>query len=214
MADDSFITLSKKGSSLIEIKGSEFIGRAMRVDTPEQAEDFVRNVRAEYPDARHTCYAWTVDGATHMQKYSDDGEPSGTGGLPILSVLTKGGITNAVITVTRYFGGILLGKGGLVRAYTDSAAEAVKDAVPVKITTGQRYLISCGYDMSEKILFALKANEWQTGGIDYSDRVQIECMCSASESEKLIETVRDLSAGRVIPEKTGECELMQKPSEE
>ena len=117
----SFITFAQEGESRIEISKSIFIGNSREVNSAKEAEDFVAKIRATYPDARHVCYAWKVSGETFMQKYSDDGEPSGTGGMPILNVLDKKEITNAVITVTRYFGGILLGKGGLVRAYSEAA---------------------------------------------------------------------------------------------
>ncbi len=179
----------------------------MRINSPEEALEFVAMVRDKYPDARHSCYAWIYDGATRMQKYSDDGEPSGTAGMPMLSLLEKNGITDAVVVVTRYFGGILLGKGGLVRAYTESASEAIKAAIPVVLDEGIAYEISCDYSLSEKLLFVLKSKEWQVENIEYGVDVKITCVCPKNQADELIATVIDKSAGKSTPVKAGVREL-------
>ena len=152
----SVITLSGEGQSRIEIKQSIFIGKAVPVSDSDSANEFVARQRAEYPDARHTVYAWKISGETNMQKYSDDGEPSGTAGMPVLSILDHNGITNAAVAVTRYFGGILLGKGGLVRAYTECAKLALSDAHPVNMIPGEQYGVTVPYALSDKVAFELK----------------------------------------------------------
>ena len=209
-----FTTLKGRGDSRIEVKNSVFIGRASRVNSREEAEEFVRNARADYPDARHTCYAWIVDGEMHMSKYSDDGEPSGTAGLPILSVLEKPGITNAVITVTRYFGGVLLGKGGLVKAYTDAAVAARDDAGRVIADLGLELKMDMPYDMADKMIYALTSAGYEISDTAYSDKVTVSIVTKASCEEELRILVTDRSAGRIEPVKTGEKELLSDVAKE
>lgn len=210
MALDSFVTLEGYGKSEIEIKNSVFIGQSKRIYSPEEAEAFVAEVRGTYPDARHSCYAWILDNNMHMQKYSDDGEPSGTAGLPILSVLEKGGITNSVIVVTRYFGGVLLGKGGLVRAYTDAAIEAVKNSGVINVSKGIAFEVQLKYDMSDKMLFAIKNQGWNVEDIAYTENVTLTCVCDHKDEEAFKAFIIDKSQGRAMAVKCGERELKTK----
>ncbi len=207
MSDTSLITLKKEGSSRIEIKQSVFIGNAAPVSSREEADAFVADIRRKYPDARHSCYAWKIDRGMHMQKYSDDGEPSGTAGLPILGILEHNDITDSLIVVTRYFGGILLGKGGLVRAYTEAAAEAVKDAGLIRITEGEAYKINLGYDLADKIIRELSNAGFTAEDISYTTDVEIKAVCSSSDSKRLIELVTNASAGRAVIVKDGKRDL-------
>ena len=206
----AFITFAQEGESRIEISKSEFIGNACEVNTAQEAEAFVAKIRASYPDARHVCYAWRVSGETFMQKYSDDGEPSGTGGMPILNVLEKKDISNAVITVTRYFGGILLGKGGLVRAYTEAASEAAGKAGLVSVCEGAVYSMEAGYDMSEKLIYALTNAGWNVNEPEYGANVLIRVTCPHEKGEELVSFVEDKSFGRVKAVKEGQC-LIREP---
>lgn len=207
MSRSEFLTLSHEGNSKIEIKQSVFIGQAVRIYSPEEADAFVRKVKSEYPDARHNCYAWILSGDVKMQKYSDDGEPSGTAGLPLLSVLEKSGITDCAVAVTRYFGGILLGKGGLVRAYTEAASEAVNDAGIVRIIEGTKYKMTFGYEAYEKMSRFVTSNGWEITGTEYTDNVEMSFLCPSSCSEKMIEDVIDISAGKITPVKIGVQEM-------
>lgn len=209
----SFITFAGEGQSRIEISKSVFIGNSCEVNTASEAESFVAKIRAKYPDARHVCYAWRISGVTFMQKYSDDGEPSGTAGMPILNVLEQKNITNAVVTVTRYFGGILLGKGGLVRAYTESASEAVRSSGLVSVTEGAEYGMSVGYDMSEKLIYVLNNAGWTVREPSYGASVELTVVCPKDKGEELVSFVTDKSSGRVKAEKTGEA-LIRVPLEQ
>ena len=195
------ITFFCEGNSKIEVSKSVFIGNAKEVTSAEEAEAFVADIRAKYPDARHVCYAWRTEGETFMQKYSDDGEPSGTAGMPILNVLDQKGITNGVVTVTRYFGGILLGKGGLVRAYTDCAAEAVKDAGLVRVSEGSVFEITAGYDMAEKLIYALRQDDWMVESPIYGESVSFKVTVLKEKGDLLKSFVTDRTAGRIMPEK-------------
>ena len=207
MSDSSIITLKKHGGSEIEIKQSVFIGNAAPVSSREEADSFVADIRRKYPDARHSCYAWKIDTAMHMQKYSDDGEPSGTAGMPILNILEHNDITDSIIVVTRYFGGILLGKGGLVRAYTEAAQEAVKAAGLVRITEGIAYKIDLGYDLADKIIRELNLAGFTAEDISYTTNVSVTAVCAAADEERLIKLVTDASAGRAVIAKEGKRDL-------
>jgi len=207
LSDASLITLKQHGESKIEIKQSVFIGNAAPVSTREEADAFVADIRRTYPDARHSCYAWKIDTSMHMQKYSDDGEPSGTAGMPILNILEHNEITDSIIVVTRYFGGILLGKGGLVRAYTEAAQEAVKDAGLVRITEGIAYKITLGYDLADKIIRELNLAGFTAEDISYTSDVCITAVCSLADEDRLIKSVTDSSAGRAVIVKEGKRDL-------
>lgn len=201
------ITFAGEGQSRIEISKSVFIGNSREVTTSQEAEAFVAKIRSAYPDARHVCYAWRISGQTFMQKYSDDGEPSGTAGMPILNILTKQDISNAVITVTRYFGGILLGKGGLVRAYTEAAAEAARASSLTRVSDGKLYRLTVGYDISEKLIRALEQEGWTVSGIDYGENVAIKVTCEADRGDALTEFAIDRSFGRAVIDDEGTCEI-------
>ena len=203
----SRISLSQYAESRIEIKNSIFIGEAMRINSPEEALEFVSMVREKYPDARHSCYAWIFDGQMHMQKYSDDGEPSGTAGMPILNILEHNEISDSIIVVTRYFGGILLGKGGLVRAYTEAALEAVKDAGLIRITEGIAYRINIGYDLVDKITREFGLAGFTIEDTSYTSDVSLIAVCAMEDEERLIKTATECTAGRAVIVKEGKREL-------
>ena len=204
------ITFDHEGKSRSEESRSVFIGSAACVSSEKEATDFVSSVREKYPDARHVCYAWRVRTDVIMQKYSDDGEPSGTAGMPILNILLRKEIDNAVITVTRYFGGILLGKGGLARAYTEAASEASLDAGLVKIEDGISYSIRTGYDLSEKILYALRQKQWEIHNLSYAEEVSFDAVCPLEREDEFLSFITDQSSGRVTPVRNGKYELRTK----
>ena len=142
-----------------------------------------------------------------MQKYSDDGEPSGTAGMPILSVITKNGITDTAITVTRYFGGVLLGKGGLVRAYTEAAVAALKDSAPSEIIEGELYKFPLEYKISDRVIFELGNAGFEITDTEYGEKVVISVLTPAKEAQRLLSLVTEISSGKVSGEKTGNLEM-------
>lgn len=206
--EDVRITLSKEGVSEYEIKKSVFIGKAIRVSSSKQAEEFVASVRSQYPDARHVAYAWMVSGAVSMQKFSDDGEPSGTAGKPIISILERMHLENSVVTVTRYFGGILLGTGGLVHAYTKAAVDAIAAASPVRIQSGVRYELICDYSQSDKLIYLLNNSECKIKDVSYNENVKIIYECAFSQEDSLSTAIINASSARVIPTKLCECDIV------
>ena len=147
---DVYVTLGKDGTATFEMKKSEFIGYAAHVTTEEEARAFVDKIRKKHADARHNVYAYMLS-ENNIMRYSDDGEPQGTAGLPVLDILRKGGITDAVIVVTRYFGGILLGTGGLVRAYSAAAKAAVEDAGRASFVNYEEYALTMSYPLYQRV---------------------------------------------------------------
>lgn len=200
----SIITLKHDGKSEIEISKSVFIGHAKHVTTPEEAISFVDEIKSKYPDARHNCYAWIVSGDVSMQKYSDDGEPQGTAGMPMLSCLTKKNITNAAVVVTRYFGGILLGKGGLVRAYSDTCAEALLDAEIIEEKPCVTFAFNVDYSLSERITYDIKMRGYRLDNIEYGADVRIFVTCLSESVEEFTEFLTNATSGKVEPEKIRE----------
>ena len=147
-----YITVKKRAEDSFEEKKSEFIGYVKRVTTEEEAKEFVAEIKSMHKQARHNCYAYIVGENMGIQRYSDDGEPQGTAGIPILEVIKKQGITDCAIVVTRYFGGILLGAGGLTRAYIKGASIAIDAAGVVEKVHGARVSIEIEYDLYGKIM--------------------------------------------------------------
>lgn len=207
MTEDRIVTLSGYGESRIEVKQSVFIGQAMPVRTAEEAEAFISSVRKKYPDARHTCYAWKIDTLTHMQKISDDGEPSGTAGLPILNVIERSELTDIAVAVTRYFGGILLGKGGLVRAYTDAAVSAVDSSGKVEVRAGKAFAVRLGYDLSDKVMREIGMRGWTVEDTEYGADVKFTVVCTKADQDLMADTLTDITSGRAQIEKIGEREI-------
>lgn len=201
------IVPGREGQSLIEINRSRFLGVCRRISSPEEASALIDSQRQKYPDARHCCYAWILSGEMNMQKYSDDGEPSGTAGMPILSVITKNGITDTAITVTRYFGGVLLGKGGLVRAYTEAAVAALKDSAPSEIIEGELYKFPLEYKISDRVIFELGNAGFEITDTEYGEKVVISVLTPAKEAGRLLSLVTEISSGKVSGEKTGSLEM-------
>ena len=196
--------LTSEGNSRIEIKKSIFIGHCASVSSPAEAADFIAKERKTYPDARHVCYAWRTDGEAANQKSSDDGEPSGTAGQPLLALLTDNEINNAIICVTRYFGGILLGKGGLMRAYRESGLEALKDGRPVVMIPGIKLKIRCDYAFYEKLLRKAGLKGWTTEEPCFDSDVSITLLVPETEVSEALSFLADESCGRVVPESGGE----------
>ena len=162
------------------IKNSRFITRLVKITKKDEAEDILNNVKKEYPKATHYCYAYIVN---DYKKASDDGEPGGTAGMPILNVLEKEDMTSVIAIVVRYFGGIKLGAGGLVRAYSSSVRDTLKKADKILLIEGVQIKITIPYDRQNELNYILKDNEI----VDktFTDKVTYIINCSKEMSEKL-----------------------------
>lgn len=167
-----FKTIDKNVSSQIVEKKSKFIANIYYIETLEEAEEKIKEVKKQYFDARHNCYAFSIytkDGI--VNRFSDDGEPSGTAGAPMLNILNSKDLTNVLVVVTRYFGGILLGTGGLVRAYTGATIEALNQIIEIKKDIGLETKIEVSYSDFEKFKYYLKQNEIKLINSEYSENV-------------------------------------------
>ena len=170
----SYNVIKQNGESEIVVTKSRFIGNLVSVSSAREAEEFITSVRKKYNDARHNCWAYIVmDGDMIINKCSDDGEPSGTAGRPILSIMEGAGLVNAVCTVTRYFGGILLGTGGLVRAYSDAASQALEAADISPIRRGTYITFVCDYPDEGGIRRLLESEGFDITDSGYTDKVTI-----------------------------------------
>lgn len=168
---EKYKTLLKRGEAELIEKKSRFIATACPVNCEEEAQAFIEEMRKKYWDATHNVFAYQVGENNPIQRFSDDGEPGGTAGMPILDVLKGEDIKNAVVVVTRYFGGTLLGKGGLVRAYGHSAKQGLIAAGIIEKILYQYYEISCDYNLSGKIQYEALKNEYVIKDTIYTDKV-------------------------------------------
>ncbi len=176
---------SIKEEAIAEIieKKSKFIAVIKPVNTKEEAEKELENVRKKFYDAKHNCYAYIVD---NYEKYSDDGEPSGTAGAPLLNLLKNEELKNVIVVVTRYFGGILLGTGGLVRAYTESAQKALENAEIVKKDYGNKYILELNYNNLNEFQYLCKKLKIRIIDMKYMENIQI-IIETTDEVKKLLD---------------------------
>ena len=196
-----YITLSKEASVSFIEKKSEFIGHAAPVKTEEEAMEFINKIRKKYGDATHNCYAYML--ANGSARYSDDGEPQGTAGVPILSVIQKGGFTDAVIVVTRYFGGILLGAGGLVRAYSASARDAVAAAKIVTYAELTEFILTCSYSDYQKLIPVISQSGVTEDGSEFTDTVKLTLAAKADAYAQFSAKVAEIGGGRIVINELG-----------
>ena len=200
-----YLTVDGVTENTVEIKRSKFIATLSHVESGEDAEAFVRAVRKRYPDATHNCYAYIADELGNETRFSDDGEPGGTAGQPMLEVLRKKGIVKAAVVVTRYFGGIKLGAGGLVAAYTDSVSEVLDAAGIRRMTECAEVTVECDYSDHSAIESALTRAGALRGDAVYGENVRSVWYAETDKSGELIELVSAKSLGKVKAEITGRC---------
>ena len=172
--DFKFKTIRENVTAQIVEKKSKFIANMFYVETIEEADKIVKETKKKYHDARHNCFAYILEAGEQeglLVKYNDDGEPSGTAGAPMLNILANEGLSNVLVIVTRYFGGILLGTGGLVRAYSEAVKEALNIASYVEKTRGNIVEIEIEYNDLDKIKYYLKQKNIKIIGNDYKENV-------------------------------------------
>ena len=200
-----YLTVDGVTENTVEIKRSKFIATLSHVESGEDAEAFVRAVRKRYPDATHNCYAEIADDLGNETRFSDDGEPGGTAGQPMLEVLKKRGVVKAAVVVTRYFGGIKLGAGGLVAAYTDSVSEVLDAAGIRRMTECAEVTVECDYSDHSAIESALTRAGALRGEAVYGENVRSVWYAETDKSGELIELVSAKTLGKVRAEITGRC---------
>lgn len=202
MPEEKYITLGGEGIAEYEEKKSVFIGHAMPVKNEQDAVSYIKKIRQSHSDARHNVHAFLI-GNGIIARSTDDGEPSGSAGVPVLEVIRKSGITDACVVVTRYFGGILLGAGGLVRAYSAAAKAAIDKAGIVTYESYTVMKISCNYSDYQKLLPELAKVSAVTDDTEYSDNVTVIFAVRDMHVSPLTEKVREMSAGKISPEIIG-----------
>jgi uncharacterized YigZ family protein len=195
---EKYKTVRQQSSAEIVIKKSRFIGYAKPVESEEEAVAFINEIKQLHKQATHNCSAYMVGERDQFQKASDDGEPSGTAGKPILEVIKHKGIKNVAVVVTRYFGGIMLGAGGLVRAYTDGAVAGIEAADEIVNVLHREVFVDVDYTWYGKLENELHGKGTRVGGTDFTDRVIVRCLPKAPEAEAFIAWITDLTQGQAV----------------
>ena len=187
-------TIKQNITTQIVEKKSKFIANLYYAPTIEDAENILQNIKKQYYDAKHNCYAYrikTQDGI--ISKSSDDGEPSGTAGAPMLNIITKNELVNVLIVVTRYFGGILLGTGGLVKAYSEVLIDAIKKATFVMEQQGVEMEVIINYNDFEKLNYYCNKNLLTIVHTEYNDKIKCIIEMNEEEKNKIIENINNLN---------------------
>ncbi len=189
-----FKSIENNTTAEIVEKKSKFIANIFYIENVEEAEEAIKQVNKKYFDARHNCYAFSVCTESGIvNRFSDDGEPSGTAGGPMLNILTSQNLSNILVIVTRYFGGILLGTGGLVKAYTEATIEALNKANIVKKELGKELKISVNYQDLEKFKYYLKQNSIFISNIEYAENVEFFIDITQEKMEKMLAQKENLN---------------------
>lgn len=204
MTSQKYKILYDPGEGEIVEKKSRFIAHTAAVNTEEEAQEFIEKIRKQYWDARHHCWAYRLGTIQPVERCSDDGEPSGTAGKPILEVIQGENIFHIVVVVTRYFGGTLLGTGGLIRAYTKSAQEGIRNSRVVEKCLGQELLIACDYTVSGKIQYWAATEQIPLIGIDYTQEVVFHMIVEENQTEAVKEKLIEISSGKAQITELGE----------
>ncbi len=201
MQSDTFYkTLAAAAETELKEKGSRFIARAAPVDLVQAADAFIADLQKQHYDATHNCYAYIVGrGADAVFRFNDDGEPSGTAGKPILQSIRGRELTNIVVVVTRYFGGIKLGTGGLIRAYGGAAAQVLDAATIKKIYATRPVFLECPYAAIGKIENCLKKNNGKIIQANYGEHVQLTVELREHRVESFVTQIIEITAGTVAP---------------
>lgn len=187
----------KDGSAQITEKKSRFIGDVYNIENEEDALYYINETKKKYWDARHHCYAYIIGNNNEIKRFSDDGEPSGTAGKPILDVLDKSGIANCLIIVTRYFGGTLLGTGGLIRAYSEAAKSGIEASGIMEVKKGIQAQIDADYNSFGKIQYMCMERNIIITDTEYGENVHINMIIEESEYAHFQKAVADAFAGRL-----------------
>jgi len=177
------LILPKNGYYEMEEKKSKFLGHCAPVHSEDEAKAFINEIRAKHQAANHNVFAYSVT-EENIIRFNDNGEPSGTAGMPVLNVYQKTGIINWVCVVTRYFGGTLLGAGGLVRAYSKVAKGAMEDARPEELIIITTYLVTCSYSNLDRVKYNFNKQELEVVDWDYTDKCQAIVRVKAYQEEE------------------------------
>ena len=196
---EDYTTLKEYATYTYEEKKSVFIGECAPATSESEALSFINNIKKKYPDARHHVYAYILR-ENSIMRYSDDHEPQGTAGMPVLDSMRKRGVTDAVAVVTRYFGGTLLGTGGLVRAYTEAAAGAIALSGVITYTTFKKCTVTVSYSDYQKIQSVLAEKEFRTDETEFRENVILYGRVLLPNADALCLSLSEQTGGRAVVE--------------
>ncbi len=202
---NAYNTVLKAGCDEVVIQKSRFIGYACPCDTEEDALAFIRRIREKHRDARHHCYAYVIGQNKGIMRYSDDGEPGGTAGLPIISVMNHSDLVNCCVVVVRYFGGILLGTGGLVRAYTEGCKIALRAACACRMEWTDYTLCEVPYSAWDMVRHAAGSLPVRLEQIEFGTAVCFRLLTRTADTQTALETLQQVSGRQleILPEDAG-----------
>ncbi len=203
------VLLSGGEGEIIE-KKSRFIATVRKVETEEEAIAFIEEMKKKYWDARHNCSAFVIGSRGELTRCSDDGEPSGTAGRPMLEVLLGEGVRNIAVVVTRYFGGVLLGTGGLVRAYTQAVKEGLEQCIIGTMVHGYNVLLNTDYNGVGKVLYLLGQYGLEPVDSDYGVDVTLQIQIEEIQAERLKKELVEATSGKIGWEVMEELYFVQK----
>lgn len=200
----NYKTIFKYGESEIIINKSRFIGYAKPVENEEEALKFIEEISTKHRDATHNVYAYALGQNSNIQRFSDDGEPSGTAGIPALEVIKKENLRNVVVVITRYFGGIKLGAGGLIRSYTKGAKIGIEAGIIVDMILHKKIKIRIDYTSYGKVENYILSEDYILDESVYDDKVNIFILVNEKMEDEFISMITDLTSGEAIFENIGE----------
>ena len=203
----AYKTISEGGEAEYEIQKSRFIAHTSHVTTEHAAQDFIRTIKKKHFDARHNCSAWVLGENASLQRSNDDGEPGGTAGNPILEAIKKNNLTNIVIVVTRYFGGIKLGAGGLIRAYSHTAVLGIEASRQEEMILFQRIAVRIDYTQLGTLENFLRQQEIRIEDSAYADKVTLTLLLKKEKAGDILASLTDLTAARCYFDDLGEVFL-------
>ncbi|KGX93940.1 Xaa-Pro dipeptidase [Pontibacillus halophilus JSM 076056 = DSM 19796] len=193
---NNYLTVKSEGHEVVIIQKSRFIGYVKRVESEQEAKEFVQEIKKKHSDATHNCSAYMVGEHDEIQKAHDDGEPSGTAGVPMLEVLKKKGLKDTAVVVTRYFGGIKLGAGGLIRAYSSTTSEALRTTGIVKRQLMRKMKVEADYTLLGKVQNALQGTSYLLNKIHYTDRVVLDIYVEEGKEPEFDQWIVNLTHGQ------------------
>ncbi len=210
----SYASLTRRGESEIRRRGSRFFGRAVPVGEEGEVDSVLEEARSTYPDANHHVFAYRIGLGVPRVRYSDDGEPSGTAGMPLLNLLEGRELTGSLLVVSRIFGGTLLGKGGLVRAYTDSGREALRRARPALYVFGHCLRLDVPYETWGTVEHGFHTRGYIPTEVEYGQSVRVDLWIPHDERQEFTAWLADISSGGIVPRERGTKYVARKVIEE
>ncbi|MFA7081381.1 MAG: YigZ family protein [Bacteroidales bacterium] len=198
MFDDTFLTIEERSEGIYKEKGSKFISLAFPVRDMDEIKDIIKDIKKEYFDARHHCYAYILGHDKSIFRMNDDGEPSSTGGKPIYGQLLSKDLTNVLVVVVRYFGGVKLGIGGLIQAYKQAALDALENAIIIEKTVDEVYGISFDYILMNDVMRVMKENELRQMNHRFENDCYLEFAVRKSNSIRVVDSLNLIEGVSIV----------------